>query len=246
MSLPVIAIVGPSNSGKTRVAEAIILRLVAQELRVAAVKHCPHGHQVDKPGSDSARLFAAGATRVLMSSPGQLTTIERTEADMTLEEVAVSLDPGYDLLVAEGFKSSTVPKVLVLGAEEVSPLPQQVIAVVSDQRVSLNNVPHYSFQQMDALADEVQRRILREIPKVPAFSLQVDGAPIALAPFPAKALASVILGFLKALKDVPPKPRRVRIVLGGGPIPSKQRKPSGLRRRTAPKPGDEVRREDQR
>ena len=79
MTVPIIAIVGLSNSGKTLVAKALIQKLVDRGYRIAAVKHSPHGHQVDRPGTDSAHLFEAGAARVIISSPDQRTSIERTE-----------------------------------------------------------------------------------------------------------------------------------------------------------------------
>ena len=67
MTLPVIAVVGLSNSGKTRVAAALIQILASKGLRIAAVKHASHGHQVDRPATDSTRLFAAGAAKIVIS-----------------------------------------------------------------------------------------------------------------------------------------------------------------------------------
>ena len=156
---PVVAVVGLSNSGKTLVATALIQRLVAQGYRIAAVKHSPHGHQVDRPGTDSERLFRAGAAKVIVSSPDQRTSIERTKQDLSLEEIVASLGPGYDLVVAEGFKGSTAPHVLVLGTDRISPLPQHIIAVVSDQQ-SVEDTPHYSFQEMDKLAQQIKAKVL--------------------------------------------------------------------------------------
>lgn len=162
--VPVVAIVGLSSSGKTRVATAVIQLLVARGYRVAAIKHAAHGHQADLPHTDSARLFAGGATKVFVSSPGQLTSFERTEGDTSLEEVAGSLGPSYDLLVAEGFKASSAPKVLIAGEEALAPLPQSIIAVVSDHEThgtAAGNVPRYSFHELDGLADQIQRHLLR-------------------------------------------------------------------------------------
>lgn len=167
MTPPVIAIVGPSGSGKTRVATDLIQRLVALGYRVAAVKHCPHGHQVDRPGTDSARLFGAGATKVVISSPGHLTAIERTEGDILLDTIVASLDPSYDdpsydLVVVEGFKGSTVPKVLVLGGETALPLLQNVIAVVGGRGGIAYQVPCYSFQELGGLAGHIRCRVMKD------------------------------------------------------------------------------------
>jgi molybdopterin-guanine dinucleotide biosynthesis protein B len=160
MMPPVVAVVGFSNSGKTRVATELVQILTAWGYRIAAVKHCPHGHQVDRSATDSARLFEAGASLVIASSPDKITHIERTGADTALEQIAASIGPGYDLVVAEGFKGSTVPKVLVLGKEEISPTPQQVIAIVSDHRTEASPVPCYSLRKLSELAEQIQRQIL--------------------------------------------------------------------------------------
>ncbi|MEE8442660.1 MAG: molybdopterin-guanine dinucleotide biosynthesis protein B [Dehalococcoidia bacterium] len=212
MTLPVIAIVGPSDSGKTRVATALIQILSGQGYRIAAVKHSPHGHQMDRPGTDSAKLFESGANRTVVSSPGQMTTIERTRDDTSLEEIVASLGPGYDLVVAEGFKASTVPKVLVLGAEELSPPPQRVLAVVSDDKRA-GDVPCYGFQELDGLAKQIQDQMLDGAGNPSPISLLVDGAPVSLAPFPARLLARTVYGFLAEFKNLPSDPKRVQLVL---------------------------------
>jgi formylmethanofuran dehydrogenase subunit E len=156
---PVVAIVGYSNSGKTRVASALVRILTNQGYRIAAIKHCPHGHQVDRPGSDSARLFDAGVTEVIISSPDQITRIQRIEADNPLEELVASLSPGYDLVIAEGFKGSSVPKVLIISGEPLMPLPRNVVAVVAESATDVG-APGYTFGEMESLA----RQLLEQIP----------------------------------------------------------------------------------
>ena len=165
MTLPVIAVVGYSDSGKTRVVSALVRVLSQQGHRVAAVKHCHEGHQMDTPEKDTAKLFAAGAETVIASSPGQITSIERVEGDTPLEEIVASLDSrdsSYDLVVAEGFKGSSVPKVLVLGEEPVVPRPSNVIAEVSDTGES-GDVPCYTFDQSQSLAEQIEQTFLRRV-----------------------------------------------------------------------------------
>lgn len=212
MTPPVVAIVGLSDSGKTRVAAALIEGLTAKGFRIAAVKHSAHGHQVDRPATDSARLYAAGAYRIFLSSPGQLTSIGRTDVDTPLEEIAASLDSGYDLLVAEGFKDSAVPKVLVIGAEPLSPPPENVIAVVGDNPPS-SEVPSYTFDEMDGLVAHIQDKVMEGASGAPTVSLMVDGVPVPLGSFSSSILSEMVLGFLKALKDIPQDPSGVRIVI---------------------------------
>jgi hypothetical protein len=178
------------------------------------VKHCPHGYQLDRPSSDSARLLAAGAARVLLASPWQRATIETADADVSLGEITASLGNTYDLLLAEGFKESAVPKVLVAGREHLSPAPTNVIATVGGPG-GAGDVPHYSFEEMDRLADQVQRQLLDRPLDQGGVSLVVDGVPVSLGAFASAALAGAVLGFVKALKGVPQDPRNVHLVLEG-------------------------------
>ena len=60
-NLPVVTIVGYSDSGKTTVASALIRALTGEGYRIAYIKHSPHGHESDKPGSDTDRQRDAGA-----------------------------------------------------------------------------------------------------------------------------------------------------------------------------------------
>ena len=224
MSLPVIAIVGTSNSGKTTVASALIQTLVARGYRIAAIKHGHHGHQLDRPGTDSARLLAAGARSVTLSSPGQLSSIELTQADAALDEIVASLDSSYDLVVAEGFKGSPVPKVLVAGEEALSPPPENVIAVVGNGP-AVDGAPSYGIQELDGLASHIQDQVMGRRAQATVVALVVDGVPVPLGDFSSTVLSQVVLGFLKALRDVPPSPQRVRIVLNTESSPTDSKRP---------------------
>lgn len=157
--VPAVAVVGPSKSGKTRVASALVETFTAWGLRVVAVKHARHGHQIDRPATDSARLFQAGAAKVVLSSPGKVTIVERRDDDLELEEIAGAVGPGYDLVIAEGFKRSSVPKILVLGDETISPAPGNVIATVGDRMPNVQ-APVFGHDEMDRLAEHVADVVL--------------------------------------------------------------------------------------
>ena len=156
MAPPVIAVVGLSNSGKTTVAAALVAALASQGYKVAAVKHCPHGHESDRVSSDTDRLYETGAVTVAASSPGALTTRKRVSSDPALETVVSTIGAEADIVVAEGFKSSTAPKIVV-GHLPVS--MENVIAHV-DGKPQRSDVPTYTFRQMDGLADQIRQQLL--------------------------------------------------------------------------------------
>ncbi len=159
MAPPVVAVVGFSKGGKTTVAASLVAALAGQGYRVAAVKHCPHGHEFDRPSSDTDRLYGAGAVAVAASSPGALTTRRRVCGDLKLETVVSTVGAGADIVVAEGFKSSTAPKIVV-GDLPVS--LENVIAHV-DSTPEGSDVPTYTFSQLDGLADQIRRQFLERV-----------------------------------------------------------------------------------
>jgi molybdenum cofactor guanylyltransferase len=126
---PVLAVCGFSGSGKTTLLEAAIPRLVERGLSVAVVKHDAHGFEVDRPGKDSDRLFRAGATVALRGLHQQF---ERRGAGavLSLESTLERFGCDHDLLLIEGHKDTTLPK-LWLGREGQLDAPEGVVNVLS-------------------------------------------------------------------------------------------------------------------
>lgn len=161
MSPPVIAIVGDSDSGKTTVAVSLVETLTREGYRVAAIKHTPHGHHLGRAEADSERLYRAGAWTVVAASTDRTTRTDRTDRvrrEPTLESLVASVG-GVDLVVAEGFKGSSAPKVLVTRGESPPPQVSNVVAVVSDLPGPAG-LPTYSFEDVDALARQVKTQYL--------------------------------------------------------------------------------------
>ena len=65
---PRVHVVGAHRSGKTTLAVALVEALAARGLSVGAVKHTRHDHDTDVSGTDSQKLFAAGAAPVAFVS----------------------------------------------------------------------------------------------------------------------------------------------------------------------------------
>lgn len=121
--LPAISVVGPSEAGKTALAERLLAAWRLAGLRVAAVKHAAHGFEVRVPSqSDGERLARAGALATAVAGPGGLLLREPGQPD--LEEVLTVLARrrGFDLVLVEGYKAGPLPKVEVLGPEGPQPL----------------------------------------------------------------------------------------------------------------------------
>lgn len=140
--MKVFGIAGYSGSGKTTLIEALIPVFMARGIRVSVIKHAHHGFDLDRPGKDSYRHRAAGATEVLMLSNDRWVLMHelRGAPEPDLAAQLAILSP-CDLVLIEGFKAAPVPKVEVHRPSHGKPLlyPDNpyVVAVASDALVSL-------------------------------------------------------------------------------------------------------------
>ena len=87
MTIPIVSIVGKSNSGKTTLLEKIIADLVGRGYRVATIKHNRHGFNIDPEGKDSYRHKQAGTHTTVVSSPHQIAIIQDVDRDQTFAEI---------------------------------------------------------------------------------------------------------------------------------------------------------------
>ena len=114
--VPVIAIVGKSGSGKTVIMEKLIAEFKARGYRVGAIKHAHQTVELDIEGKDTWRYAQAGSDGTVVSSPMRVTIFKSLDHEPSLEETALLLGEGYDLILAEGFKKSRGHKIEVSAA----------------------------------------------------------------------------------------------------------------------------------
>ena len=115
----VLQVVGYKNSGKTTLAGALIRRLRADGLSVAAVKHDGHDFEIDRPGTDSWSHAEAGADWVAITSKQRTAWIAQRPAE--LDEL-IALFSEADVVIIEGFKTAPYPKLVLLRDEADLPL----------------------------------------------------------------------------------------------------------------------------
>jgi molybdopterin-guanine dinucleotide biosynthesis protein B len=183
--VPIVSIVGRSNSGKTTLLEKLVRELTARGRRVATIKHHFHGPvEVDVPGKDSWRHKRAGARVVALSSPDTLFVVRDTAGELPLETIAHQALFEVDVILTEGFKSAPMPKVEVIRAAQDTPLlcgpGDHLVAVVTDRDLALP-VPCFGLEEVGPLADFVEREFLKEaVPSqvdvlVGGYRLSLDG-----------------------------------------------------------------------
>ncbi|MGH7105457.1 MAG: molybdopterin-guanine dinucleotide biosynthesis protein B, partial [Acetobacteraceae bacterium] len=107
----IIGVVGWQGSGKTTLVCRLVPLLIGRGLRVSTLKHAHHGFDVDQPGKDSWAHRTAGATEVLVASANRWALMHelRGAPEPTLAALLSRMEP-VDLVVAEGFKGESHPK----------------------------------------------------------------------------------------------------------------------------------------
>ena len=104
--VPVLAVIGHKNSGKTTIAERIVSTLIEKGYNVATAKHIStKGFSMDRKGKDTWRYSTAGANPVIAVSDKEVTVKLKTEADVLSLDwmLKTSAENGANVLIMEGF-----------------------------------------------------------------------------------------------------------------------------------------------
>lgn len=162
---PIIGIAGWKNSGKTMLVVRLVEEFTRRGLKVASVKHAHHGFQVDEGETDSARHRRAGAQQVAIVSSRRWAMIRELgeEPEPSFEEVISWLDP-CDLIIVEGYKSAPIHKIETRRLESTTKRPlaaedPMVIAIASDHPVEDTELPVFSLDDIQAIADFIDKTI---------------------------------------------------------------------------------------
>jgi len=156
--IPVICFVGQHNAGKTTLLTGVIEKLGQKGVKTAVIKHAARGLHLET-GSDSGRLYNAGAALVYASSPGVSLLYRRQEQEKSLKEICAEVSSEVDLVVAEGYKRESYPKIEVLRAQiSTDTLAlEDVIARVADFDLD-SSLPVFYFGQEEEIADFIIRK----------------------------------------------------------------------------------------
>jgi molybdopterin-guanine dinucleotide biosynthesis protein B len=198
---PVVSIVGKSKSGKTAVIESLVQELKSRGYRVATIKHAPQGASFDEPGKDSWRHIKAGSEATVVSSPDNLVLVKPVPQDTPLEEIARLLGEDYDIILTEGFKQASTPKIQAHRKGAGSPLKniKKLMAIVTDEPLE-TKARQFSFEDNKSLADLLERGFIK--PQKERLSLYVNNTPITLTTFPKQIITNVLVAMASCLKGV--------------------------------------------
>lgn len=163
--IPIISIVGRSNTGKTTLIEKMIKELAARGYRVATIKHNLHGFDIDHPGKDSWRHREAGARLTVLASPKKVAVIRDVDRDYTIDEIRDRYVEDADIILVEGYKENDFPKIEVfrssLGDELLGNKQGNLLAVASDRPLGVD-VPCLDINDARGIVDLVEKRYLKK------------------------------------------------------------------------------------
>ena len=110
----IFCICGEKNSGKTTLIEAVLPILTACGYSIAVVKHDGHSFEPDVDGTDTRRFFDAGAMGTAVFDGEKFMLVKRQPVDETQLFEAF---PEADLILIEGLKESSYPKLFLKAGE---------------------------------------------------------------------------------------------------------------------------------
>jgi molybdopterin-guanine dinucleotide biosynthesis protein B len=160
-----IAIVGYKDSGKTKVTENLIRKLVDRGLRVVTIKHTAEDVALDTPNKDTERHRRAGAQASAI--------LHNTEAAIfygyrfSLQEVEKKLG-NADFLIIEGFKTiNTHARIIVpKDKSEIKKLSVGLeLAVINLYNLKpKTNIPVLTLKEIDKVVNIVEEKAYSMLP----------------------------------------------------------------------------------
>jgi molybdopterin-guanine dinucleotide biosynthesis protein B len=163
--IPIVSVVGKSDSGKTTLLEKLVKELTSRGYRIGTIKHDAHSFEIDHPGKDSWRHKQAGAYATVISSPAKLALVVDTDHDHTLAEIRERFIQGVDLIITEGYKRETHPKIEVfrseLHRELLCKADENLIAIAGDPSDPPGGIPVFDLNKPELLCDFIEGRFLQ-------------------------------------------------------------------------------------
>ncbi len=133
----VFTVSGFHDSGKTGLIEKLINEFIHAGYTVGVIKHDGQDHIKRIAGTDTDRYEKAGAVcTVLTSDSGYVLEVKQAAGpEFLLKQLLKSLKEPPDIVIAEGFKTSMLPKVEVVRRDVVPKSvvdPETLICIVTD------------------------------------------------------------------------------------------------------------------
>lgn len=218
MRVPIISIVGKSNSGKTTFIEKLVKELTYRGYKIGTIKHDVHGFKLDHEGKDSYRHKASGAVTAIISGPNQIGMVKDVKQELNIDDIARNYLNDVDLILTEGYKKENKQKIEIIkkeiSTESLCTSDDRVLAVISDFDININDSPGYDFENIKEVVDLLEQKVLFPRNK-PQIEIYIDGKHLPMKEFVQDIVKTTILGMLSTLRGVPEKPNTIHINIEG-------------------------------
>lgn len=163
--IPVISVVGWSNTGKTTLICKLIPELKKRGYKTATIKHHGKSFEIDQVGKDTWLHRKAGAVISAISSPERFALVRELEEERPLNEIIKDIQ-GVDLIIAEGYKFGEQPKLEVFrkGAArkmELISSPPELFAAATDYTFVHLEVPQFDLDDVVGLVNLIEQQFLK-------------------------------------------------------------------------------------
>jgi len=217
--MPIIAVVGSRQSGKTTTVEAMVRGLSKKGYRVATAKHIPEADfTIDTKEKDTWRHAQAGAKTIMSVAPNELTIIKKVDTtEYDLNALVEQCEKEADILILEGFrklvaKNLSIPKVVtvktVKEVTETSEYFKPILVFEGSAKVEVEDlkIPKIDvLKEPQKLIEIVDKRVGPIIKKRRAsketLEIHVNQKTLPLNPFVKNFVRNVILAMVSTLKE---------------------------------------------
>ncbi len=179
----IISFVGKSSSGKTTLLEKLIAELKKRGHKVAIVKHSHHKDDLDTAAKDTWRFTQAGSELSAINSLDHLAIYRRMDSYFDPQDIANYVLWDFDILLTEGFKGSSYPKIEVHHSKQGDELltdPKLLLAVVTDKPLDLK-VTQYSHDDIAGIADLIEKTSAMPDSET-ELEMVINGKPALISP----------------------------------------------------------------
>lgn len=193
----VVAVSGYKNSGKSTLCRTLLKHLRAQKIPVGYIKHTCE-RIMDELHGDTGHAQGEGFETLLWGADG--VRFEGPASEQTqYEELAARFFPDARLVLLEGAKSVSVPKIWVCGqGEESAPDTVGGIFAVYDRSGAGNGVSVYGAGEEHALAARLAKMVSGE--NALSAEVTIGGRRLPMKDFVADFVRGGVLGMLASLK----------------------------------------------
>lgn len=176
------AICGYSGSGKTYLIERL-LKKFSSDYSVGFIKHDAHSFEMDKEGKDTWKAMISGAMNIFIHNDDKWARLGRGRSNLFDAKIN---NLNLDFVLVEGHKSTTIPKLVVLGEGDCKQniledykqgKLENVLGFigVEDELPFDFKLPYFQRDKIDQISQFIQDYLKKEIDKVPVYGLVLAG-----------------------------------------------------------------------